>query len=732
MKIITGEPAPSEGGLKRNAANIIRSLLISAVFIAGRGLAYRSLFPSASGKLWVTVVACAVACAVSVLALNCRKWAVAVGSVSAAFLLPLIIFSDRVADGMVNLRNDITGAIGTVNGRIILDLLADEPKNIYFALVALGILSAFIVSYSVSENKPVVAVLWLLPYFAAAISGVSGFGAEVFLFALGLLLLVSGRALPSVKSGAENHISAVSLIVIITAAALLVSAKAAISTAGARDGITAAAHSARYHETQLALPEGRIDGLAPLNSAESEALVLEIDKPAMVYLRGFTGDKYTGQGWKKTPFTELNTWKPLFYQLNKEGFRGESAFGTAAELSGVGDVGKMKLGYKGACEKFAFVPVSIVGNDAFRGDTVGETAIRQKDTAEYEYVAGAVDPAAIKAALENSGDPAAEAFLKSEREYRDYVFATQLGLTPSARAILEKVFENSGKDLDFAQIASAVNDALDKYISYNESPEKAENGGELLTQILSGHGGYCVHYATAAALMLRYFGIPARYAEGYYLSADDAAQARDGIITVTEKNAHAWAEYYAEGVGWVPFETTPGYGFINFAADSGDGTAELAEKETDIGEQPKPEEPEPEPEKEPQDVTGRSENEIIIVFPLGLLLLLLLLLIAAAVIIRARVKAGKRLKEIENADNREAVILEYRYSVLLRKNGAQPEPELAKAAEELKNEAEFSNHKITEQARSGITQYRNDLLERGKKQWKPFRKAYLKFVKGLY
>lgn len=35
--------------------------------------------------------------------------------------------------------------------------------------------------------------------------------------------------------------------------------------------------------------------------------------------------------------------------------------------------------------------------------------------------------------------------------------------------------------------------------------------------------GYSVHYATAAVLMLRYCGVPARYAEGYYLSGQDAA-----------------------------------------------------------------------------------------------------------------------------------------------------------------------------------------------------------------
>mgnify|MGYP000240144033 FL=1 len=31
------------------------------------------------------------------------------------------------------------------------------------------------------------------------------------------------------------------------------------------------------------------------------------------------------------------------------------------------------------------------------------------------------------------------------------------------------------------------------------------------------------------------------------------------VITLDENHAHAWAEYYLDGVGWIPFEVTPGY-----------------------------------------------------------------------------------------------------------------------------------------------------------------------------
>ena len=72
--------------------------------------------------------------------------------------------------------------------------------------------------------------------------------------------------------------------------------------------------------------------------------------------------------------------------------------------------------------------------------------------------------------------------------------------------------------------------------------------------------GYSVHYATIATMMLRYYGIPARYCEGYYVSGDEAATYAAGqTVTFTEAKSHAWTEYYLAGVGWLPFEVTPGY-----------------------------------------------------------------------------------------------------------------------------------------------------------------------------
>ena len=75
-----------------------------------------------------------------------------------------------------------------------------------------------------------------------------------------------------------------------------------------------------------------------------------------------------------------------------------------------------------------------------------------------------------------------------------------------------------------------------------------------------------MHYASAATLLLRYIGTPARYCEGYVLQASDLEQGvivsdDDGVATVeveiTDASAHAWVEIFIPNYGWIPYEMTP-------------------------------------------------------------------------------------------------------------------------------------------------------------------------------
>jgi transglutaminase-like putative cysteine protease len=66
--------------------------------------------------------------------------------------------------------------------------------------------------------------------------------------------------------------------------------------------------------------------------------------------------------------------------------------------------------------------------------------------------------------------------------------------------------------------------------------------------------GYCEQFAGTYAAMARAVGLPARVAVGFTPGTPDAS----GVYHVTNRQAHAWPEVWLDGVGWLPFEPTPG------------------------------------------------------------------------------------------------------------------------------------------------------------------------------
>ena len=69
-----------------------------------------------------------------------------------------------------------------------------------------------------------------------------------------------------------------------------------------------------------------------------------------------------------------------------------------------------------------------------------------------------------------------------------------------------------------------------------------------------------MQFASAAVVMFRMFGLPARYVVGYAAPQSLFTQQEDGSwhAILQDDNAHAWAEVYISGQGWTPMEMTPG------------------------------------------------------------------------------------------------------------------------------------------------------------------------------
>ena len=127
--------------------------------------------------------------------------------------------------------------------------------------------------------------------------------------------------------------------------------------------------------------------------------------------------------------------------------------------------------------------------------------------------------------------------------------------------LMDLGMEQDGQSVTRTELngAAAVGAALCQEI-YTYEPKKPPQGEDpILWFLTQSQEGNDVLYASAAVEALRTHGVPARYAEGYYVSDTDFQKSEDGSVAVTGLNAHAWVEIYFDGIGWLPVEVTPGY-----------------------------------------------------------------------------------------------------------------------------------------------------------------------------
>lgn len=107
--------------------------------------------------------------------------------------------------------------------------------------------------------------------------------------------------------------------------------------------------------------------------------------------------------------------------------------------------------------------------------------------------------------------------------------------------------------------------ALAETTAYDLEAPLCPEGENYLDHFLNeSKRGWCMHYATTTALMLRCLGIPARYVSGYVAHPT----VRSPAVEVRDYDAHAWVEYYLDGIGWLPLDLTPQAGYGSAAAET--------------------------------------------------------------------------------------------------------------------------------------------------------------------
>lgn len=103
----------------------------------------------------------------------------------------------------------------------------------------------------------------------------------------------------------------------------------------------------------------------------------------------------------------------------------------------------------------------------------------------------------------------------------------------------------------------AITEYLRGNYRYSLDTPRLPGGADAVDQFLfQDRVGFCEQFASALTVMLRTQGIPARMAVGYSTGERDSLT---GSFTVRAHDAHAWVEVLFPGIGWVPFDASPGF-----------------------------------------------------------------------------------------------------------------------------------------------------------------------------
>ena len=279
-------------------------------------------------------------------------------------------------------------------------------------------------------------------------------------------------------------------------------------------------------------------------------------------------------------------------------------------------------------------------------------------------------------------------FGMNDTDYDAFVQTVYTQVPDETRQALADILPQLGVQAedDPKQIVSAVQAYVAASASYDLNTPSVPNGEDFVSWFLhDSDTGYCVHFATAAAILLRCLDVPARYVTGY-----STAITANEWTTVTSDDAHAWVEYYFDGAGWYVLDPTP-------AADTPAQTApeepiaapiEPADNQPEdtppAGDEP-PAAPDipAESQETPQKTSKKSVNILHFVWPV-------LVLAAALFLWRALRFSVRRTAIGRGSPNRRAVALYHHICWLSRQTKTEVPSDFLEIAEK----ARFSHHKL--------------------------------------
>lgn len=286
-------------------------------------------------------------------------------------------------------------------------------------------------------------------------------------------------------------------------------------------------------------------GTGPANLPAVPALKIEADYPAL--WRGAVFDEYTGSGWRRQ-----------FTQTEDLEARADGWFilpGTEKPAGAVNHQRVTVLNMEARVFYAAAQPVRLRVTE----ESYAATRLRYRPQvdrygvpgASYQLVRGAqYEVVSVMPTTD------AEVLRATAADYppeivEHYVEQMQVQAEANLAPLVAEITAGATTPYDKAQ---AIREFLGDHCLYTTSAPALPRGEDAASFFVTERRrGACDLFATSLAVMCRLAGVPARVATGFQVGEWDL---EERAFIPQQRDAHAWAEVYFTGVGWVPFDVS--------------------------------------------------------------------------------------------------------------------------------------------------------------------------------
>lgn len=691
----------------------------------------------------------------------------------AVFLISFFFLYKKIMDGMALYGNDLADLLGSKAGIYIKSFATsgiqgeDSSRLLFLIFLAMAVAVAGCLIFRL-HGYPLLLISVLLYPFLIEILGTEPDVKLASLFYIGCLLelnffLAHAGRKSSISQGCMAFLSGsllVLMLVLLGGGLLQVIMPAndyetSHLVLEAKNEVSEEIKNLRYKKGKInSLPNGKLKECGAWTTSEDTALTITMDDPTSLYLRGFVGSVYDGSSWESIDTEDAYEQKNLFYWLHQDGFYGETQLSQARAIVDDDSLSNTKseitIKNEKADSRYVYLPYETSQlPDGYNKETaLVDSSLKAKGlfgdrSYSFESYGNLVKDFTVFDArvYQSLSQGEGSSYHEDESYYNTLVYSQDTQLSSELTTLFTEELGEAGNreqgHTDYYTAISRIRSYLEENVSYSENSKVDTEEGDFTKHFLTEtQKGHSVHYATAATLMFRYYGIPSRYVEGYLLTPEDVKDKSSGdTIDISGDNGHAWTEIYIDGLGWVPIEMTPKY---YETMEESDLTAGLEAKGAKTAESKEDEEDSPVEEN----IQTHWSLELAL-FGLGKLLMLLLIVfdifcfLFILTVSFLRVYANyKRKKRFESQDDGLAVRALTGYARDLYGHG--PDIYSGKTMKRYRDlcslgaKAAFSLHEVSkEERKDSLLCVRKMKLElRKKRSW--YENWIMKYIERLY